>query len=142
MSKLVKLDIMSDGSVSLCGTRITPNKMYGIQTVQKSIAVSEKAIIKALEFDKAIRAKSVEELQNLKESKCKYWNAEHEDCALNCAEIRAKAIEEFAEQFCAACCENTFHATINGIKNVEMMTLDGVTETIFEVAEKMNGGAE
>lgn len=28
------------------------------------------------------------------QNNCKYWNAEHEDCALSCEKIRNKAIDE------------------------------------------------
>lgn len=130
MSDLVKLDIMSDGSVSLCGTRITPNKMYGVQTVEKSIAVSEKAIIKALGVDKEIRAKAVEEFQKSEEPKCKYWNAEHEDCALNYEEIRNNAIDEFAERLK----KHLDRRFSFGIENKFLLY-----NSIDEIAEEMRG---
>lgn len=60
MGNIVKLDIMSDGSVSLDGTRITSNKMYGIQSVVKSVSVSKESIVKALDVEKEIRAKIID----------------------------------------------------------------------------------
>lgn len=50
-------------------------------------------------------------------------------------EIRIKAISEFVEQLSVACSKNTFCTTINGMKNVEIMTLDSVTRTVYEEAD-------
>lgn len=47
----VKLEIMSDGTVVLDGSRITLGKMWGIQTVVSSHIVKKSYIIEALGLD-------------------------------------------------------------------------------------------
>lgn len=56
--------------------------------------------------------------------------------------IRAKAIDDFAEKLRIACSENTCNVTINGMKNVDILTLDSVTEVIEDVAKRMKGVSE
>lgn len=57
-------------------------------------------------------------------------------------EIRAKAIDEFAEELCNVCFEESLEVTINDIIKADVLTLDGVTEIIMEIAEQMKEGAE
>lgn len=38
------------------------------------------------------------ELEDMKLSTCRYWNTEHEDCALSYAEIEARVIDKFVEK--------------------------------------------
>ena len=47
----VKLEIMSDGTVVLDGSRITPGKMWGIQTGVSSHIVKKSYIIEAVGLD-------------------------------------------------------------------------------------------
>lgn len=47
----VKLEIMSDGTVVLDGSRITPSKMWGMQTVVSSHVVKKSYIVEALGLD-------------------------------------------------------------------------------------------
>jgi hypothetical protein len=55
-------------------------------------------------------------------------------------EIRNKAIDEFAERICNACsAKSTGLHSANGFI-ADIMTLDGVTETVTEIAEQMKGG--
>ena len=54
------------------------------------------------------------------------------------AEIRAKAIEEFAEKLCDAFSEKYGEVTVNGIK-FDVLTLDGATEITWDVAEQLKG---
>lgn len=54
-------------------------------------------------------------------------------------EIRAKAIHEFAERICNACsAKSTGLYSKNGFI-ADIMTLDGITETVAEIAEQMKG---
>ncbi len=72
MSEMVKLDILSDGSVSLDRTRITTNKMWGMQEVVKTVTVSKKAIVEALDIEQEIRNKAIDEF--VKEIESEYDN--------------------------------------------------------------------
>ena len=64
------------------------------------------------------------------ESNCKYWNAEHEDCVLNYAEIRNKTIDEFISRL-------EKHTQENWIDHQEY----GITWSDIEmIAEQMKGG--
>ena len=73
------------------------------------------------------------------EKNCKYWNAEHEDCALSYAEIEANVIDKFAEKLCTDV--ESFVAEVNGIK-ADLLTLDYFHEFVCEIAEQMKVGAE
>ena len=57
------------------------------------------------------------------------------------AEIRASAIDEFAEKLCDAFSEKYGEVIVNGIK-FEVLTLDGATEITWDVAEQLKGGNE
>lgn len=50
-----------------------------------------------------------------------------------------KAIDDFAEMMCVKSEELSCTTTINGMP-VDILTLDGTTETIFEVAEQLKAG--
>lgn len=50
-----------------------------------------------------------------------------------------KAIDDFAEMMCVKSEELSCTTTINGMP-VDILTLDGTTETIFEVAEQLKEG--
>ena len=52
------------------------------------------------------------------------------------AEIRASAIDEFAEKLCDVFSEKYGEVTVNGIK-FDVLTLDGATEITWEVAEQL-----
>lgn len=54
-------------------------------------------------------------------------------------EIRNKAIDEFCEKLCDAFCENSFQETVSGIKGVSILTLDGLVEIAWNLAEDMKG---
>lgn len=56
-------------------------------------------------------------------------------------EIRAKAIDEFAEMICIKCEEMACTTTINGMY-MDILTLDGITDEVMEIAEQLKGGAE
>ena len=73
---------------------------------------------------------TIEEFKALKESNCKYWNAEHEDGALSYEEIRAKAVDEFAERL---------KADLQGEHWTQFRT---IRNTIDKIAEQMKGDAE
>lgn len=54
------------------------------------------------------------------------------------AEIRNRAIDEFAEKLCDAFSEKYGEVTVNGIK-FDVLTLDGATEITWDVAEQLKG---
>ncbi|MBQ8279511.1 MAG: hypothetical protein IJZ23_06995 [Roseburia sp.] len=54
---------------------------------------------------------------------------------------RAKAVDDFAEKLCEVCCENAYNTTINGIENVDILTVDSLMEIVMETAEQLKGGA-
>ena len=54
-------------------------------------------------------------------------------------EIRAKAIDEFAEMICIKCEEMACTTTING-RYMDILTLDGITDEVMEIAEQLKGG--
>jgi len=54
-------------------------------------------------------------------------------------EIRAKAIDEFAEKLNTDV--ESFVAEVDGVR-ADLLTLDYFSEFVFEVAEKLKGGAE
>ena len=53
-------------------------------------------------------------------------------------EIRAKAIDEFAEKLNTDV--ESFEAEVNGIR-ADLLTLDYFSEFVFEIAEQLKGGA-
>ena len=71
------------------------------------------------------------------ESNCKYWNAEHEDCALNYAEIRNNIIDEFAEKLKKKVEEDLSLQTF--IDEDDLLDKDQVGKYIDEIAEEMRG---
>ena len=54
-------------------------------------------------------------------------------------EIRTKAIDEFAEKLNTYV--ESFEAEVNGIR-ADLLTLDYFSEFVFDVAERLKGGAE
>ncbi len=52
---------------------------------------------------------------------------------------RTKAIDDFAEQLRIDCRANTCKVTINGMKNVDILTLDSAMDVITDVAKRMKG---
>jgi len=73
-----------------------------------------------------------EVLDNAIQKLAKYENNEKE--------IRNKAIDEFAERICNACsAKSTGLYSSNGFI-ADIMTLDGITETVVKIAEHMKGG--
>lgn len=76
---------------------------------------------------------TIDEFKALKESKCKYWNPEHEDCALSYEEIRAKAIDEFAERL-----KPIIDEKIKGWTNSDDLRR-WCKRSIDEIAEEMRG---
>lgn len=49
---------------------------------------------------------------------------------------RAEAIDEFAERLSNWCADECFLKSIDGVE-AELLTLDGITDMIFELAEKL-----
>lgn len=90
-------------------------------------------------IDNVSQVCTVEEWQALKESKCKYWNAEHEDCALNYAEIRNKVIDDFEEQLKDSLMNNYRHLLTVDSDGFEWLTTDAVGTHIDKIAEEMRG---
>ena len=80
--------------------------------------------------------KKGERMQN----NCKYWNAEHEDCALSCEEIRNNAIEEFAERLKAKVEEEISLQMF--IDEDDLLDKDQIYKYIDEIAEEMKAGGE
>lgn len=106
--------------------------------------VACRMIVNALEEIQQYRAiGTVEEFKVLKESKCKYWNAEHEDCTLSYEEIRAKVIDEFAERLKNSqnaymwCCTDSPMEFCGG-NNCESC-MEVFKKQIDEIAEEMGG---
>lgn len=66
---------------------------------------------------------------------CKsYFNSEDHD-----KQVRANAIDKFAEKLSEWCCDEAYMTTINGVPKVEILTIDGLTEMIFDLAERLKG---
>lgn len=103
-----------------------------IGTVGEFKALKEKALKKLDELIEYQLIGTIEEFKALKESKCQYWNAEHEDCALNYAEIRNKAIDEFVERTKQA------YAGMNNIPQVEKATANTIVMGIAEQIKATN----
>lgn len=55
------------------------------------------------------------------------------------AEIRAQAIEEFLERFCNVCCAESMGVVLGNRVKADMLTVDGVCEIAYEIAEAMKG---
>lgn len=50
--------------------------------------------------------------------------------------IRNKAIDDFLEKFCDICCEQSMEVVFENKIKADILTLDGVVELAFEVADE------
>lgn len=82
---------------------------------------------------------TVGEFQDLKETQCKYWNAEHEDCALNYAEIRNKSIDEFAERLKEKAERESIGTHFPDGLYGEVVEVGELKNMIEKIAEEMRG---
>ena len=51
----------------------------------------------------------------------------------------AKAIEEFAEKICDVCCEESMTVILENRVKADVLTLDGLTEIVWEIAKELKG---
>ena len=57
------------------------------------------------------------------------------------AEIRNKAILDFAERMCDRSCEESFRTVIHGVP-YDILTQDAVADLAWEIEKELKGGAE
>lgn len=62
------------------------------------------------------------------------------DCSKHDKEIYNKAIDEFAEKLSNECFEQSMTVVFENRVRADVLTLDGVTEIIFEIAEQLKTG--
>ena len=53
--------------------------------------------------------------------------------------IRANAIDEFLERLCTVCCGESMGVIFGNRVKADMLTVDGVCEIAYEIAEAMKG---
>lgn len=86
----------------------------------------------------------LKEYETLKEKNCKYWNAEHGDCALSYEEIKTDMINEFVEQSTFEISESIIWGMIaehdmyaDDIGDLSEKIFDYVCDSIKKVASEM-----
>lgn len=70
---------------------------------------------------------------------CSSWDCKMQTVEGLVKETREKAIEEFAERLCTVCCGESVGVILGNKVKADMLTVDGVCELAYEIAEAMKG---